>query len=163
MKKILTIAGIGIIIAISTFVFVSRNKETSMTAENTLLTFFDHVSRNQFEKASRLLEPENSGTLWEELKNFSLPEQREDKATVLKNYCEAVGTCLPAEILKTAKESDNIYMFTVQFRKPDKTIFILGPCCGATEEEMPSKTEFDFTVKKIDSTFRITTPPVYVP
>jgi hypothetical protein len=40
---------------------------------------------------------------------------------------------------------------------------VLGPCCGATEEEMPPQDEFVFKVKKINGEFKVITVPVYIP
>jgi hypothetical protein len=53
--------------------------------------------------------------------------------------------------------------FTVQFEKPDGTLFVRGPCCGATEQEMPSQSDFVFTVVRQGEGFAVQELPVYVP
>lgn len=45
----------------------------------------------------------------------------------------------------------------------DGTLFVQGPCCGATETEEPPQSQFTFTVKKADNRFLVEELPVYVP
>jgi len=51
----------------------------------------------------------------------------------------------------------------VEFVWLDGTLFKLGPCCGATEAEMPPVWQFPYTVKKIDGQFKVMEGPVYIP
>jgi hypothetical protein len=132
-------------------------------AENALISFFDHLDSQNFEKALELFELNHSADSWEGLEIFSLPEERDNRAQVLKNYCAATGTCLKAMVIDTIKENEETYNLLVQFKRADGSIFILGPCCGATEEEMPSQKEFNFKVKKINNEFKVITTPIYVP
>ncbi|RJR31636.1 hypothetical protein C4569_01600 [Candidatus Parcubacteria bacterium] len=131
-------------------------------AQEALITFFKYLSRQDFESALTLFEPDEENS-WEWIANFTIEEDRNNKAEVLKNYCEAVGTCLEVKIIEAKKEVDDVYNLVVQFQKPDGGVFVLGPCCGATEEEMPPQNKFNFTVKKINSVFKVTTAPVYRP
>ena len=135
-----------------------------MRAEETLVSFFAYLSNQDFEKALSLFElsddPANS---WEGLEIFSLPEDRNDKTKVLKNYCQATGTCLKARVIETKKEYNDTYNLVVQFQNADDSVFVLGPCCGATEEEMPPQDKFNFKVKKINNVFKVATAPIYVP
>lgn len=64
---------------------------------------------------------------------------------------------------KINEETNDTYNFLVQFIKKNNDIFVLGPCCWASEEEMPPKDKFNFKVKKINNSFKVITPPVYVP
>lgn len=100
---------------------------------------------------------------WDWLRIFSPEERREDKAMVLAEYCDAVRTCLPVVIEDSVRNEDDSFSFTVHFLKDDGTIFVLGPCCGATEEEMPPQRTFAFTVKKIEGIYKVMDVPVYVP
>jgi len=93
---------------------------------------------------------------------YTLPDEKNNE-NIIKNYCQATMTCLPIHIIETKQISENEYHYKVQFYKEDGSIFILGPCCGATEEEMPSQDTFEYTVKKADNTFKVMTPPIYVP
>ncbi len=59
--------------------------------------------------------------------------------------------------------SNDQFRFSVELQNPDGSLFILGPCCGASEEEFPSISQFDFIVKQSNQGFVILTLPVYVP
>lgn len=139
-------------------------QDESARAEETLVSFFGYLNDQDFDNAMNLFElggdSENS---WEGLESFTLPEDRNDKGNVLRNYCEATGTCLNATVIEIEKETDSIYNMVVQFQNDDGSTFVLGPCCGATEEEMPSQDKFNFKVQKINNDFKVTTPPIYVP
>ncbi|MDD5749442.1 MAG: hypothetical protein PHO91_01485 [Patescibacteria group bacterium] len=135
----------------------------AVKAEQTLISFFTYLNDQDFDKALTLFELDGSTSSWENLEIFSLPEDRNDKAKILKRYCEATGTCLRAKVIDIKKENNGTYNLLVQFQKADGSTFVLGPCCGATEEEMPSQNKFNFEVKKIDNTFKVTTAPIYVP
>ena len=135
-------------------------KDESKTAKDTLVTFFDYLGKNEFEKAVELYEFDNGFTLIEEL---TPAEEQDDKAKVLENFCKAVGTCLEVKVLETKRTTNYEYSMVVQFIKSDGTFYVFGPCCGATEEQMPSTDKFDYTVKKINGEFKVTTPPLYRP
>jgi hypothetical protein len=136
-------------------------KDESEKAKNALITFFDYLNENEFEKASGLFSSDE--TDWESIKVYSPEDEASNKAKILENYCEAVGTCLKAKILEAKQTANYEYNLVVQFLNKDGSIYIFGPCCGATEEEMPSKDKFDYTVKKIDNAFEVKTPPLYRP
>ena len=56
------------------------------------------------------------------------------------------------------------YIFQVEFNSPDGSLFVLGPCCGATETEMPPVSQFEFTVtRNADGRFVVMNTPPYVP
>ena len=56
------------------------------------------------------------------------------------------------------------YIFEVEFSNPDGSLFILGPCCGANETEMPPVSQFEFTVtRNTDGKFVVMNTPPYVP
>jgi hypothetical protein len=136
--------------------------EDTVVAQNTLIAFFNYLNDDKFDKAVELFEPTGIDS-WEWLANFSPEEERDNKPLVLKNYCLATQTCLKANVLNIKKQTENDYILSVQFIKKDNNTFVLGPCCGATEEEMPSMDKFDYNVKKVNNLFKVATPPVYVP
>ena len=56
------------------------------------------------------------------------------------------------------------YVFQVEFNNPDGSPFVLGPCCGANETEMPSVSQFEYTVSRnADVKFVVMNMPPYVP
>ena len=158
MTIILIFSGCG-----KTAINQSTNKSNDFNiAKNTLLAFFDFLKDEKFDKAVELFEPTGLDS-WEWLENFSPSEEKNNKALVLKNYCRSTGTCLEANILKVEQNNENEFILSVEFLHDDGELFVLGPCCGATEEEMPPISKFDFRIYKNDDLFKVSTPPVYVP
>ena len=72
----------------------------------------------------------------------------QDHATLLQNACTTNGfLCLQwqsIELEQTISETE--FVFTVQFQQSDGSLFVLGPCCGATETEFPPLSSFSFRV-----------------
>jgi hypothetical protein len=123
---------------VKTFIATADESES---AKNTLIAFFDYLSKNEFEAAANLFSLDPQFTPLEEFATGN------NQAEVLKNYCQAVGTCLKTNVLSVKKATNDEYHLVVEFVNKDDSIYVFGPCCGATEEEMPSKNKFDFTVK----------------
>lgn len=139
----------------------SEEIEQPTTAKDTLIAFFDYLNKKEFEKASRLFSSDEAD--WEGLKVYSSTEDASNKAEILENYCKATLTCLKAKVLEVNEERNGEYTLVVQFLNNDGTTYIFGPCCGAIEKETPSKDKFDYIVKKINSMFKVITPPLYRP
>ena len=140
---------------------ILNTKEEQIAAQETLLTFFAYLKQAEFEKALEYFDLDDSA--WQDLANFSPDEVRGNRVKILENYCLAMGTCLRAEVLDIKNETVNEFQLLVQFINNDGNVYVYGPCCGATEAEMPSTKQFDFTVKKFGDTFKVTTPPLYRP
>jgi hypothetical protein len=136
-----------------------------VTAENILVSFFNYVNNNDYENAVTLLSLSSSD--WESMGGYASGNSPENflsnKESILKQYCEAIQTCLKAKPIKVVMLSDTEYRITTQFINQDGSIFVLGPCCGATEETMPSRQEFEYTVMKIDGEYKVANPPQYRP
>ncbi len=135
-------------------------------AQETLLNFFNYVASDDFKNAVKIFYPldENDKYNWDMITQYRDPEkQNSSKEEELAYYCSAVGTCLRAELLGFGKRAENDYIFTIQFREKDGSKYIFGPCCGATEEDEPSRTQFEYEVKKIDGDYKVVTPPLYRP
>lgn len=54
-------------------------------------------------------------------------------------------------------------VYTVEFSTQEGELFVLGPCCGASETEMPPRSIFEYTVRLVDSKPLVMELPVYVP
>lgn len=137
----------------------SAAKNESEMAKNTLITFFDYLSQNEFEKAISLTDLNNL-SFWDTVKIYD--RDFNDKVKMLEAYCEATQTCLKAKVLKVQQITNSEYILTTQFTNKDGSVYAPGPCCGI-EEETPPKSEFDFTVKKINGAFKVITAPLYRP
>jgi hypothetical protein len=56
------------------------------------------------------------------------------------------------------------YVFQVEFNNPDGSLFVLGPCCGANETEMPPVSQFEYTVSRnAENRYVDMNTPPYVP
>ena len=84
---------------------------------------------------------------------------------LLANACEINGhKCLLARIAIFKELRGDKYVFQVEFSNPDGSLFVLGPCCGANETEMPPVSQFEYTVTKIaEGEFVVMNLPPYVP
>ena len=55
------------------------------------------------------------------------------------------------------------FKFVVEFSWDDGSLFVRGPCCGASETDMPPQSQFTVLVIKVDDRFLVQQLPVYVP
>ncbi len=78
--------------------------------------------------------------------------------------CETQLRCLEVRRVVRAKAvSASQFEFVVEFSNENGTLFKLGPCCGATEKEMPTVTQFAYSVEQRAGEMRVHGLPVYVP
>lgn len=141
------------------------------SAQKVLENFLKYLNLKQFELAVPLFMPSDACNeyvniitqRWDEMIAYAPHNERENKAKVLKYYCEAVGTCLKAEVVNYDNPVEGKYIFGVKFYKDDGSIFALGPCCAVVVPDEPPTTEFNFCVEKVKGTFKVRTAPVYVP
>jgi hypothetical protein len=101
---------------------------------------------------------------YEILRGWNPDVAGDDYATLFERGCTANGLmCLQmGKVVDEEQVSPSEFRFVVEFVNEDGTPFVLGPCCGATEEEMPPRTEFTFRVTKVDNRFLVQDLPVYV-
>ena len=72
--------------------------------------------------------------------------------------------CLEVRSATFKNLSGDSYIFQVEFSNPDGSLFVLGPCCGATETEMPPVSQFEYTVSRnAEHRYVVMNPPPYVP
>ncbi len=130
-------------------------------ARQVMTQFFADLNNAQYEDAAL-----HYGGSYEELQYFNPDVDAADKVTLLKAGCEVNGLlCMQ---LMTAEqvsvEGGLIFHFKVSYRAPDGTEFVLGPCCGASETEMPPVRYFDVTVRcNNDDVCLVLDLPPYVP
>jgi NAD-dependent dihydropyrimidine dehydrogenase PreA subunit len=66
----------------------------------------------------------------------------------MENACTINGyICLPVLAINFDRQvSLGVFLFRVEFQYADGTPYLLGPCCGASIEEMPPQGVFFFRV-----------------
>jgi hypothetical protein len=159
VMAVVLVAVFGFLVFANNTGFGSKRADVELARES-LINYFDFLNRGEYSKALRY----HGGDL-EVLQIWSPELEPTNHAALIEAACRASGwQCLKIkEILSEEQVSPNEFKFTVEFAKPDGTTFVLGPCCGATEEEMPSTSEFEYYVQKDGREFRVMTPPVYIP
>lgn len=128
-------------------------------AREALQAFFSLLHDQRYSKAI----PYYGGD-YEILREWNPTVAIDDYATLFQNGCTMNGLqCLVIKTVLEEKEvSPGVYWFNVQFVQDDGSLFTRGPCCGATEAEMPMVSQFAYTVKKVDGKFLVQELPVYV-
>jgi hypothetical protein len=105
------------------------------------------------------------GGEYEQLQVFNPEIDPNDKAALWTWVCEnQLLQCLEVRSTTFQKQVGDSYIFQVEFSNPDGSLFVLGPCCGADETEMPPVSQFEFTVaRNPDHRFAVMNTPPYVP
>lgn len=108
-------------------------------AEIALTNFYTYLNQEKYDQAADLY-----GGSYEVLLGYNPKLSKGDKSELLRAACEFNGfMCLEilSAVLIDVNDLDEL-VFDVQFANPDGSEFVLGPCCGASEEEMPPVSTF---------------------
>jgi hypothetical protein len=139
---------------------VSQTIEPINEARQTLVAYFRLLSEKNYSQAVQY-----QGYSWQTFIDKNPDLKPDDYPGLLREACETNGfRCLKIRTIIEDKEiSPEEFLFKVEFANPDGSVFRRGPCCGATEETMPTQTFFDYTMKRADNQWKVATQPVYVP
>lgn len=142
---------------------VSKPSETGSELDSSrqaLLSFFSMLHDQQFDEAL-----EYFGGDYDPLRANNPDISPNYRDALLRRACTVNGfLCMNVKsIVKEEQLNSDTFQFTVEFQNEDGSLFILGPCCGATEEVMPSRSEFDYTVMVIDGRYQVMELPIFVP
>ena len=129
-------------------------------ARNVLVDFLRSLNTGNYERAVTLY-----GGEYDALQVFNPTLDPSDHLALWTWVCEnQLLQCLELRSATLQHQEDNTYVFQVEFTNPDGSLFVLGPCCGANETEMPPVSEFEYTVtKNADGKFVVMNTPPYVP
>lgn len=129
-------------------------------ARGILSQFFDLLNAKQYPTADTLY-----GGDYEQLKVFSTAVDPTDHAKLWANACELAGLqCLKVRSAAFRNQQGDIYVFQVEFSSSDGNLFVLGPCCGSNETEMPPVSQFEYKVSRNNQgKFVVMDLPPYVP
>ena len=88
-----------------------------------------------------------------------------DFAAVLEKVCTGGFLCLPLRsIVSETQISSAETEFIVELSGPEGELFVLGPCCGATETEMPPRSQFAYVVARDETGYhRVKWAPILEP
>ena len=130
-------------------------------AEMVLLNFHTYLNLEKYDQAVDMY-----GGTYDALLGYNPTISGEDKEGLLQAACEFNGfVCLDilsAELKEVNDQGD--FTFEVRFSNPDGSEFVLGPCCGATEEEMPPVSSFSVQVHcEDDKSCKVMGLPPYIP
>jgi len=131
---------------------------TASEAQGVLIRFFALLDAKQYIAADSLY-----GGDYEQLQIFS--SGATDHAAMWKSACELAGLqCLKVRTATFKNFQGDTYIFQVEFSNADGSLFVLGPCCGADETEMPPVSQFEYHVAQTgDGNFRVMDLPPYIP
>lgn len=131
---------------------------TAAEAQAVLIQFFDRLNAKQYAEADV-----SYGGDYDQLQIFS-PEAL-DHPGLWAGACERAGLqCLSVRTATFKNLQGDTYVFQVEFSNPDGSLFVLGPCCGADETEMPPVSQFEYRVSRnSDGRFRVMDLPPYTP
>lgn len=102
---------------------------------------------------------------YEQLQVFNPQIDPADKAALWAWACDnQLLQCLEVRSATFKTMTGESYIFQVEFNNPDGSLFVLGPCCGANETEMPPVSQFEYTLRlNEEMRFVVLNPPPYVP
>lgn len=105
------------------------------------------------------------GGEYEQLQVFNPEIDPNDRVALWSWACDnGLLQCLEVRSGTFQEIVGDSYIFQVEFNNPDGSLFVLGPCCGANETEMPPVSQFEFTVtRNADGRFVVMNTPPYVP
>jgi hypothetical protein len=131
---------------------------TAAEAQAVLIQFFDRLNAKQYVEADVLY-----GGDYEQLQIFS-PDAA-DHAGLWAGACERAGLqCLSVRTATFKTLQGDTYLFQVEFSNADGSLFVLGPCCGTDETEMPPVSLFEYRVTRNSAgRFRVMDLPPYTP
>ncbi len=129
-------------------------------ARETLIQYFNDLATGNYAAAA-----DRYGGEIELLSDWNADIDSADIPALFEAACTRQLQCLPVHsIVYATQEADLIFHFRLQFTNPDGSVFELGPCCGATEAEMPPLSEFECTVEYTNKgEYQVMCLPVYIP
>lgn len=105
------------------------------------------------------------GGEYEQLQIFNTEIDPTEHAALWAWACDnQLLQCLETRSISFGMLKGDSYIFQVEFSNPDGSLFVLGPCCGANETEMPPVSQFEYTVSRnAEHRFVVMNTPPYVP
>lgn len=133
---------------------------TASEAHAVLIEFFSLLNAGKYTEADSLY-----GGTYEGIQDNNPAVDPSDHPKLLANACEINGyKCLLVHTATFEKLQGDTYIFQVEFSNPDGSLFVRGPCCGASETDMPPQSQFEYAVtRNSDGRFVVMDMPPGVP
>lgn len=133
---------------------------TASEAYDTLINFLTLLQTKNYLDAAPLY-----GGEYEQLQVFNTEIDPNDHFALWAWACDhQMLQCLEVRSATFKELRGGTYIFQVEFSNPDGSLFVLGPCCGANETEMPPVSQFEYAVNRnTDGKFVVMTTPPYIP
>jgi hypothetical protein len=133
---------------------------TMAEAHDVLVNFLTLLNTKQYDEAAPLY-----GGEYEQLQIFNSEINPADHVALWAWACDnQLLQCLNVRSIIFKELRGDSYVFQVEFSNPDGSLFVLGPCCGANETEMPPVSQFEYTVSRnAEMKFVVMNTPPYVP
>ncbi|MBM3121935.1 MAG: hypothetical protein FJZ97_07075 [Chloroflexi bacterium] len=135
--------------------------EGATGAQEVLTSFLGLLAGGQYEQAAAMY----AGPL-DSLHSFNPELDPQDAAALIGYACgQRLLQCLPVRSISLAEApAGEDVLFKVEFSLEDGSLFVLGPCCGATSTEMPPVSSFAFRVRPDPAgSYSVLDLPPYVP
>jgi hypothetical protein len=132
-----------------------------VSARDTLTAFFQLLNEGRYDEAASLY-----GGPYDSLRDNNPSLSPTDIAGLLRNACEVNGfQCLaPYDMTFVKSTSPDEFIVDVQFRSADGSLFIRGPCCGASPTDQPPESVFTYhVIRSSQGGFLVSEMPPYVP
>ena len=129
-------------------------------AQDVLVNFLALLHSRNYAEAAPLY-----GGEYEQLQVFNTEIDPNDHIALWQWACDnQLLQCLEVRSVTFQQLVGDSYIFQVEFSDPDGGLFVLGPCCGADETEMPPVSQFEYTVSRnADYRYVVMNTPPYVP
>ncbi len=129
-------------------------------AHDVLVKYLNGLHAGNFTEAVPLY-----GGDYEQLKIFNPQADPSNKVALWTTTCQNQQLqCLEVRSATFKNLSGDSYIFQVEFNNSDGSLFVLGPCCGANETEMPPVSQFEYTLSRnAEHRYVVMNPPPYVP
>lgn len=133
---------------------------TTSEAHDVLVNFLTLLHTKNYTDAVPLY-----GGEYEQLQIFNTEIDPNDHVALWTWACDQqLLQCLEVRSATFKELRGDSYIFQVEFNNPDGSLFVLGPCCGTNETEMPPVSQFEYTVSRnADHRFVVINMPPYVP
>jgi hypothetical protein len=129
-------------------------------AHDALVNFLTLLHAKKYTEATPLY-----GGEYDQLQIFNTEIDPADHVALWTWACDnQLLQCLEVRSATFKEQQGDSYIFQVEFSNPDGSLFVLGPCCGSNETDMPPVSQFEFTVSRItNGKFVVMNTPPYVP